>query len=285
MSCTRITVDVPDQLKDLFVAEFSSDDVAGMWENLLPVPATTRMIVFVASSSDSSPYCDRIRHLFEQHAYPNPDVSMDVEETVDWTLEWRKGFTSFPIGRTFRLVPSWEEPEKGDSRVPIGIDPGQAFGTGAHETTQMVLEALEGLESVDGRVVDLGTGSGILAIAAGKLGHGPVVACDVDGDAIRVAADNMVRNLADVGLFRGSIDALASESVYLVLANLTRSVIAELLPEIDRTLMPPGLAILSGILDNQAAELRGVLTAHGYDIQEEMTRGEWVALVVRRHGN
>ena len=285
MSCTRITVDVPDPLKDLFAAELSSDDIAGIWENPLPDAGMTRMIVYVDSSADASPPCTRIRHLFEQHGYPSPNLDVGVEESVDWTLEWRKGYTSFPIGRSFRLVPSWEQPEDGDTRVPIRIDPGQACGTGTHETTRMMLEALESLESPNGLVVDLGTGSGILAIAAHKLGHTQVVACDLDPEAIRVAGDNIARNRTDVGLFVGSVEALASETAWLVLANLTEPVIVDLWPEIARTLMPSGLAILSGILDVQAEELRGVLTEGGFDVREEMTEGEWVTLVVRRHGD
>ena len=285
MSCTRITVDVPDPLKDLFAAELSSDDIVGIWENPLPDAAMTRMIVYVDSSADASRPCTRIRHLFEQHGYPSPNLDVGVEESVDWTLEWRKGYTSFPIGRSFRLVPSWEQPEDGDTRVPIRIDPGQAFGTGTHETTRMMLEALESLESPNGLVVDLGTGSGILSIAAHKLGHTQVVACDLDAEAVRVAADNITRNRTDVGLFVGSVDALASETAWLVLANLTEPVIVDLWPEIARTLMLSGLAILSGILDVQAEELRGVLTEGGFDVREEMTEGEWVTLVVRRHGD
>jgi ribosomal protein L11 methyltransferase len=283
----RITADVPNHLKDILVAELSSEDIAGIWENPLPDPEMTRMIVFVDSDSESTKYSSRIRHVFERHATPVPDLTVAVEGPVDWTLEWRKGFTNFPIGRTFRLVPSWEQPEVGDPREILRIDPGQAFGTGTHETTQMVLEALEDLDAVDsfdGRTVDIGTGSGILAIAVRKLGHVHVIGCDIDAEALRVAADNMARNQTDVGLFLGSADALASNSVSLALANLTQPVLLDIWPEIARMLSPSGCAILSGILDSQAEELRVAVTATGHDVQREMTRGEWVTFVVVGHG-
>ena len=197
--------------------------------------------------------------------------------------EWRKGYTSFDVGRRFRVVPSWEDPPRA-ARTVIRIDPGQAFGTGTHETTQLVIEALERWAVSDHYVLDLGAGSGILSIAAKKLGWPRVAACELDPDAAGVAADNFERNFVPVDLFIGSIDSVDSGSVGLLLANLSVGTIQGLLPDISRVLMPGSCSILSGILGEQAEALTSLFSSQGYSVLAQETRGEWAAIVVR-HGD
>jgi ribosomal protein L11 methyltransferase len=159
-----------------------------------------------------------------------------------------------------------------------------AFGTGTHETTQTVIGMLEGLD-VASPVLDWGTGSGILAIAAGKLGCGPVLACDIDPDAAFVAQSNFRRNRVAARLFVGSVDAVGSASIGLVLANLTPDVIGEGLEDLVRVLGPGGQAVLSGILADHTAPLETSLARAGLPIVSRVDRGEWISYLVSACGD
>jgi ribosomal protein L11 methyltransferase len=283
MPWLTITVDVPEELKDAFVGEFSRDRILGVWEK--PAPGDQRIeLVLYFDEARKPPLVEaRVGRLFERNGYPVSEVRFGVQEQEDWTREWRKGYTSFPIGDRFQVVPSWEKTEDVDAgRMVLGIDPGLAFGTGTHETTQLMLESLEVMETGVGPLVDLGTGSGILTIAAAKLGFAVVAACDLDTDALHVTRENLRRNGVDVPVFVGSIDALRAGCAHLILANLTCDVIEKILAEIDRTLIPGGLAVLSGILDSQLHALRETILVEGFEIQSEVHRGEWVAMKVKR---
>src|SRR5206468_1445694 len=204
---------------------------------------------------------------FERSRRRNPVISRSVVEECDWTEEWKKSYTSFPIGEDFFVVPSWEECNCPHDRLSIRIDPGQAFGTGTHETTQLTMETLERWIEPTHVVLDLGTGSGILAIASRLLGAERVFACDIDPVAVRVAQANIERNAEnDVYTFCGSLDAVASDSVHLLLGNLTADVITSLFPEFDRVLRSNGLAILSGILHEQGEDVREVVARHQFSL-------------------
>src|SRR5262249_15899029 len=152
-------------------------------------------------------------------------------------------------------IPSWEDCDCPDDRLPIRIDPGQAFGTGTHETTQLTMEALERWVEPNQTILDLGTGSGILAIASRLLGAERVLACAIDPTAPQIGGANLERNAeTDVAVFCGTLDAVKTGSICLLLGNLTADVIIALFPEINRVLRPHGMAILSGILREQGEE-------------------------------
>ena len=280
-----ITIDTPDELKDAIVGEFSVDGIRGVWEKPMEGSERTELVIYFDEDHLPPLAQARVGRVFERNGYKLPKVILGSQEQEDWIRNWRKGYTSFPIGTRFSVVPSWEDPEDaGVGRIVLGIDPGLAFGTGTHETTQMIMESLEILQP-EGPVLDLGTGSGILAIAAAKLGFRVEVACDVDADAVHVAANNFRRNGIQVPLFVGSIDAVRSESIGLVLANLTGDAIGNLLFDICRVLGPGGRVVLSGVLDSQTLTLRAALAAEGYVIENESTRGEWVMMAIRPNGD
>ena len=135
------------------------------------------------------------------------------------------------------------------------------------------------------QILDLGTGSGILAIAAQHLGYPRVMGCDIDLDSIRVAEENVRRNPAPnsgISLFCGSVDAVRSASVDLLLCNLTADVIAEFFEDIVRAVSAEGIAILSGILKEQRIQIRNLFENAGWNVESDSARGEWVALVIRK---
>ena len=146
------------------------------------------------------------------------------------------------------------------------------------------MEALERWVEPTQVVLDIGTGSGILAIASRLLGAREVFGCDIDPVAVEVARANIVRNAEnEIWTFCGSANAIRTSSVHLVLCNMTADLITELLSEIDRVLRPQGIAIFSGILREQHEELSEVIARHRFTVHEELTRGEWVALIAEKH--
>ena len=147
-----------------------------------------------------------------------------------------------------------------------------------------MIEALERWVEPDQLILDVGTGSGFLAIASRLLGAKKVVACDLDPVAAQVAYANIERNGQNgIWTFCGSLDAVNKDTFQLAMGNLTADLVVDLFPEFDRVLKRHGLAILSGILLDQADEIRGIIARFHFTIYEELTRGEWLALICEKH--
>jgi len=286
MSWNQLTLDVPDDLIDAVVGELSYDDVAGVWETPLPATGLTRLVLYFGLRTNLEKIENAVRSIFDRTGREKPVISRTIVEERDWTEEWKKSYTSFPVADSFFVIPSWENTVCPDDRLPIQIDPGQAFGTGTHETTQLTMEALERWVEPTHTVLDVGTGSGILAIASRLLGARRVFACDIDPIAARVAQANLDRNNEhDVYTFCGSLDGIQTDSIDLILGNLTYDVIIDLFPEFSRVLHYNGLAVLSGILHEQREDVHEVVHQHQFTVFEEITQGEWLAMIVAKHGN
>jgi ribosomal protein L11 methyltransferase len=195
----------------------------------------------------------------------------------DWLGEWKKSWQPTVVG-SFIIAPPWTEVST--NRIVIRIEPGMAFGTGTHETTQLCLKAIEKYFR-GGSLLDVGTGTGILAIAAAKLFPGAKIeACDTDADAIEIARENAQLNDAEQIIYRvGSVGAEVTASADLVCANLTADVISTLLPALIGATC--GRLILSGILDTQLDLIIERLRECGADGNcVIMQDGEWIAIVV-----
>jgi ribosomal protein L11 methyltransferase len=284
MSWNQLTIDVPDDLIDAVVGELSGNGVEGVWESHSPESGFTRLVLYFGLRSNLERIENDLRMLFSRAGRQTPAISRAVVEECDWTEEWKKSYTSFTMGDDFFVIPSWENTPVPDDRLAIRIDPGQAFGTGTHETTQLTIEALERWLGPEQVILDVGTGSGILAIASRLLGAKKVFACDIDPVAVQVARANIERNSEnDIWTFCGSVDAVKSETVHLLMGNLTADLIAALFPEFHRVLRPHGVAIFSGILHDQIEDIREFLTRFKFTVYEELTRGEWFALVCEKH--
>src|SRR5215470_15475540 len=285
MSWNQLTIDVPDDLIDTVIGELSAESVAGVWETISPEPDRTRLVCYFGHRSNLEKIENNIRIIFRRSEQTSPVITRAVVEECDWTEEWKKSYASFPIADSFFVIPSWENSSCPADRLPIRIDPRQAFGTGTHETTQLTMEALERWVEPSHTVLDVGTGSGILAIASRLLGAKRVFACDIDAVAAHIARANIERNAeSDVYTFCGSLDAVNSNCIDLLLGNLTADVIRNLFPELDRVLRLHGIAILSGILREQDEDIREIIERHHFNVFEEITQGEWLVLIVEKHG-
>jgi ribosomal protein L11 methyltransferase len=200
-----------------------------------------------------------------------------------WAEAWQAHFHPLPVGNRLLVVPPWEIPQR-SGRVVIVIEPGRAFGTGHHATTAGCLELLE--QAIEGErpqhAVDLGTGSGILAIAAACLGTGEVIAIDDDPDAVANARVNIVRNdVSDqVTCVLGEASTLAVPPVPLALANLLALAHQRLAATYRRLLLPGGTLILGGILEQEVDGVMATLRQHGFDREAGVARQEWTTLAL-----
>jgi ribosomal protein L11 methyltransferase len=207
------------------------------------------------------------------------DMNVREVENRDWLEEWKKGWQPVEVGR-FLIAPPWTEIEHTHDRVVIRIEPGMAFGTGTHETTRLCLTAIE-KHFAGGSFLDVGTGTGILSIAAAKLfSSARIEACDTDAEAIAIARDNAAANnvLERIVFSAGSVDQ-STASFDLVCANLTADVILALLPELLNVTC--GRLILSGILNEQIEAIAARLHECGVSSSWEIVQdGDWACFVV-----
>jgi ribosomal protein L11 methyltransferase len=282
-SWTEIALIVPEDLKDTVTGTLHELGAAGLWESGEVAPGQTRLVAYFESPADLESIREAVAIVFERAGEFPPELKATPVAERDWAEGWKKSWSPFPMARRFFVIPSWSEADAPADRFAIRIDPGQAFGTGTHETTQLTLQAMEVWLEPRHTVLDLGTGSGILAIGASLLGARAVHACDTDPVAIEVARENIVRNDAgSIGLMCGSVDAIATGSTGFIACNLTADVILEIFPEIYRAMRLHGIAVLSGILTTQSMGIRLRASALGLAVLEETTRGEWCALVIRK---
>jgi len=221
-------------------------------------------------------------HLGQIQPIPAPTFRPVAE--ADWAEAWKEQLSVLHIGRHIVIRPSWRDyvPVPGD--IVIQLDPGMAFGTGLHPTTQMCLVMLEELARPEAEVLDMGTGSGILAIAAAKLGVGRVLAVDEDPIAVETARGNVVTNGVQeaVDVMCGSL-AEVMGSYNLVVVNILAKVIVEMMQEgLATRVCPGGALIAAGIIADQETKVVAALEQKSLTLVERQQRGDWVCLVAER---
>ncbi|HLG14866.1 MAG TPA: 50S ribosomal protein L11 methyltransferase [Blastocatellia bacterium] len=200
----------------------------------------------------------------------------------DWMQRWKEGFEPLEVGERFVVAPSWKLPVRSDDRIVIQIDPGMAFGTGTHETTRLCLEAIE-RHWRGGSMLDVGTGTGILAIGAALLCPGSrVVGIDVDPQAVRIARENVGMNgAASVEISEAQLREYAGCAFDMVVANLTAEMIVSLMDDLAACKAEGGTLILSGILNELAALVESRVIEAGLTVAETRDAGDWSSLVAR----
>lgn len=262
----QITCQVPQELSDQmadFLADLSGSGVCT--ENRSVDSFSTAEIPQLATASISAYFeipcqLDVILTVIQKYNF-EIGLTDTVEplvtriNTEDWANSWKQNFKPLQVGKKLMIVPTWEETMTGDDRHEIRLDPGMAFGTGGHETTRLCLEALEliiersSLPLEQLKVLDLGTGSGILAIAAAKLGVRQIDAVDIDLQAVEVASENCILNNVSHQINCSSIPLEQLEGNYnVILANILAEELVRMAPQLSEQLAPEGSLILSGIL-------------------------------------
>lgn len=225
-----------------------------------------------------------VEGLTELHGKPFPWEVLDVPDT-DWSESYKEFYRAQALSDRFFLVPAWDrETRVPEGSVPLILEPGQAFGTGLHGSTRVCLRFLEqDLPGSNPRLADVGTGTGILAIAARLLGVTDIVAVDNDPVAIGVARENLVRNGVDFPLLVGSTENLEGTYDYLV-ANILLEAHEALWKEYLRLLRPGGTLVLAGLLVEQEEETRGLFEGTGLRWTGKEVLGEWLGLRGKKEG-
>ena len=228
--------------------------------------------------------------------YPIPEPQIRTLREEDWAHAWKKFYKPLRVGKRVVLKPSWEEFTPLPDDIIIELDPGMAFGTGLHPTTRLCLVCLEELVRPGDSVLDLGTGSGVLAIAAAKLGATQLLAADIDPIAVDVTQENAARNGLVTGsdtafeVRLGSVPEQMAGRFPLMVVNILAEVITKLFdaeygnPPLAEPLAAGGHIILSGIIDFRADIVVDALQRHGLLLVDRKQEGDWVALVARKQG-
>jgi ribosomal protein L11 methyltransferase len=209
----------------------------------------------------------------------------EVQEE-DWATSWKNYFHPIAVGQRVVIKPSWEEYAQAPDEIVIELDPGMAFGTGTHHTTAMCIRCLEQVIQAGDIVFDVGTGSGILAVAAAKLGAAHVQAVDLDGVAVRVARENIILNQVEtkITLAQGDLLTGVDGRANVIVANIIADVIIRLLPDVPARLADGGVFIGSGIIAERLGDVTEAIMANGLVVDKIIEEGGWAAVVARKEG-
>ncbi|MDU7139803.1 MAG: 50S ribosomal protein L11 methyltransferase [Finegoldia magna] len=201
-------------------------------------------------------------------------------EDMDWANEWKKYYEPFYIGNIL-IKPSWIDIDESDHTV-VEINPGMAFGTGLHETTNLCIEQLQELNLIDKIVLDIGCGSGILSVVSSKLGAKEVFATDIDPLAIEATLENANLNkISNINAVKGSLLDKVDKKYDVVIANILLNVLDILIPDLPKALKKDGVFICSGLINSQKDNIVNTLEKNNLEIVEVSEKGEWISIISR----
>ena len=274
----------------LMIEDYSDFSLNGMYgelvdESILSADTTHAAVSTFIPAEKSVP--EYRAFLAERFSALEIDVEYDISGVSedDWAENWKKYYKPVPLGRV-TIVPAWEEYTAKPDEVVVKMDPGMAFGTGTHETTRLVIRLMQDKELSGKRVLDVGTGSGILSIAASKLGAKEINAYDIDPVAVRVAKENAEREgctnitVGVSDLLRG-VDKSGGKYDFCV-ANIVADIIIRMMPDISAYLTDGAPLVLSGIIAPRADEVKRVAKEYGYTVREEIFENDWVAMLLTK---
>lgn len=206
---------------------------------------------------------------------------IEEKENQDWSKKWKEKWDITHVTDKIVVVPDWLEYDAKEGQAVIRLEPGCAFGTGTHATTQLCMRAIQNYMPKNAKVADIGTGSGILAVCAMKFGAESAYGCDNDETVIDVAIENALKNNVKCIFELNTADKL-TEKYDFVMANILHNVLAEIMPDLKNLLKPDGILVLSGILDEKKQVVLDAVQKCGLNIIEEDHINQWTGFVVRR---
>lgn len=234
-------------------------------------------------------YTDSLTELFPE--LEKPGFRTEIIRDPDWGEAWKKYFKPLRVSRNIVIKPTWERFSPTGRDIVIEIDPGMAFGTGQHPSTRMCLEAIDEILRKERpveqwRVLDVGTGTGILGIACAKLGAGRVLCVDNDEQATEIARENVRINRVEERVTVAGRDvAELTEPFHLVVANLTAKLLIELYPHLVRLTRPGGYLVISGIIEQNKPEIEARFAGGSFPIHRLITEKEWVCYLLKKAGD
>ena len=273
----------------LMIEDYSDFSLNGMYGELVDESIlnadreTVKVSLFVPEERNPLEYRE-----FLQTRLPalgiNSQIDLEGMNEDDWAESWKQYYKPVPLGKV-TIVPAWEKYDARDGEIIIKMDPGMAFGTGTHETTRLVIRLMQD-EIIEGkRVLDVGTGSGILSICASKLGARSCNAYDIDPVAVKVARENAEADgctnitVGVSDLLRG-VDLTDGKYDFCV-ANIVADIIIRMLPDVKNYVKSGAPLILSGIIGERADEVRGAVIKNGFTVEKEIKENDWVGMLVR----
>jgi ribosomal protein L11 methyltransferase len=232
---------------------------------------------------------DRVRARLRADGVGDGGLQFAVVPEEDWLALWRAGLEPRRVGQRIVVSPTWSEVNAAPGDLVIRLDPQMAFGTGEHASTRGVLRLMQEIVRPDDRLLDVGTGSGILAIAAARLGAAHVLAVESDPDALPNAGENVARNgvagqveLCETVVDEAWLRTLGDGALDGILANVLSGVLLPLLPSFHTALAPDGWVILAGILNEEAAAMRDAAAGAGFRVEAEDSEEQWWSVRLRR---
>ena len=305
MNWTEITITVPQKDTDeaaaianmtvpygIYIEDYSdleekAEEIAHINlidEELIAKDRTTSLIHIYISECDNA--MEAVEFLKERFRAANIDFTVNAigVNDADWNENWKKYFHVSEIGEKLVIVPSWEEYENKNNRTVLNIDPGAAFGTGTHATTSLCLTLLEKHINNGVKMLDIGTGSGILAIASTLLGAESAIGVDIDAQSVKTAKENAeINNVQDKCEFIvGDLADKISGKFKVICANIVADVIIKLFDNVADFMEDDAVLIISGIIDLRKDDVLTSAAAHGFKIVEENYKDNWCAFTLTK---
>lgn len=238
-----------------------------------------RFTIYLDDIADNDEREAKIRAYIEELG---GEFSKEIIDDSDWKNNWKKFFKILKPNKTIVIVPTWEEYEKKDGEEIIKLEPGMAFGTGSHETTSLCIKKLEEYMKPGMKVLDIGTGSGILSIAASKLGASEVLGVDIDPMSVYIANENKKLNeVTNAEFIVGDLLSKVKDKYDIVVSNILAEVIVTMTGDLHKFMNKDGIFISSGILKVKSAMVIDSLEANGFDILNVEDLNEWTSIVAK----
>ena len=286
-----INPDIEEIVSDICFSNFSCEGVVLAEEDWkdLEMTATTRgtLKVFLTElSSNPIEILKTEREILKSRGFSDEElgsweISIDEKENQDWSKKWKEKWTITHVTERIAVVPSWLEYQPKENEITITLDPGCAFGTGTHQTTQLCMKAIEKYLKKDNSMADIGTGSGILAICAKKFGASTAYGCDNDETVIEVARENAQKNGVACTFELGTADKINQKFDFIV-ANILHFVLAEIMGDLKNLMKNGAMMSLSGILYEKRDCVINAYESHNLQLVEEIQQDQWTSFVVKR---
>ncbi|MBO5321440.1 MAG: 50S ribosomal protein L11 methyltransferase [Clostridia bacterium] len=305
MNWTEITVSVPNEYTEsasaianmtvpygIYIEDYSDLETSA-WEiahidlideELIKRDRNNSIIhIYIEESDNAAEALEFLKERLTAEKIPFEAGSVGVDDT-DWNENWKKYFHPIEIGKKLAVVPSWEKYDNKDARTVLNIDPGAAFGTGTHATTSLCLELLQDYANAGTEMLDIGCGSGILALASVLLGCKSAFGVDIDPQSVKTAKENAVINKIDdkVAFEVGDLTEVVSGKYGVICANIVADVIIRLLPDAKNFMTDGGVLIVSGIIDIRKDDVLKAVADNGFKVVGERYKDNWCAFVLEK---
>ncbi len=239
--------------------------------------------IYISECDNAGEALEFLKERFTAEKIPFEVGSTQAEDS-DWNENWKKYFKPIEIGERLAVVPSWEEYDNKAGRTVLNIDPGAAFGTGTHATTSLCLELLQSFITEDTQMLDIGCGSGILALASVLLGGKSAFGVDIDAQSVKTARENAeINGISHKARFEiGDLTSAVTEKYGVICANIVADVIIRLLPDVGSFMEEKGVLIVSGIIDIRKDDVLKAVEENGFKVTQERYKENWCAFVLER---